>query len=1579
MTEILLPTVNFDSTPGYNEFRFLHDAYSREFFYRSLISCTPGIVDRSGDPAAAPFETTRPLFVSVNSANSLSLDITSGYAITPNHRLIVVNENLSAVPLPDITADRVYVVGIEYKLVASSETRLNRFGTPAEVRLERPTATPYGGEASTLANALVVVNINDYFNASLYSEERKQNIVILGVVTARSDAVTSQLSLEVDLTRTLFTFNRPWFTTEDTEHRSRIGSGLVTDNNPHATELQDLSSAGFTLYQQLLVKGGVYSKDSTYYGYPGTFCEELVTVNRYEVDETGDITAEDDLDLEALRGRYFVTLAKVPVRVGSLYKVGEPWKPIPYYWKPGTRYLILGTLEQPLEYGVALTFQYFSVNALMPPFESLAQGVQDFEVGEPIDGLDYIVSGGLALSELAQTSLSLTATCGPIKKAYRMLCDRDGTLILDPQPLVSILKVVDLVAQTTVQVNQAPLNGFAVPLTIGLTRATESLTATPGFELNLKIRIAGTDQNDSTITEDITFKASQWTEQGSSLEEEPLMFRRTKQRFTSITSVQRLNTVSDPDNAGSDALLTVWAEILQASETQELANISSFFWDGQAARRVRDQRVIATSVQRPDQRSYRFPQLMPESDASFVQELFSVILDPPLTDPLKTTKHLALELDDDRYFAETWKTFSSVDTVGLIKVLSYALVTPGTTLTLTDGKVLTFLNGTVDPDIGEVQIPTSSVTGDVEIKNSIVSTVNNPKFDSTWFAEAGNTDVSLSRVESSIDGFFDNKRKKMTFSAQFILGTIDFNVNGTPISTVTSTLVHDNSLAAVVVAVNNLEPTTGVNAVVVSGAPYSFIVFNGPSSGVDFTVSTPVFSAANSAPVTSLTSPFSFTQPTGGALTADHLPDRFLSEEKEWHYLSRAIPWLGVGLQASLSFSGDVATNIQNLDQAEIVPGKILVARRGVPSPSIDRSIGEFLVTDSSLLLTLESIVATINHTGFNSGVRAALNDTNTAVLITIGGYAQASFTLLLEAISGTWVVQDYTPIGGSDSIGFMKTIYPLAKAEWRYQTIDQTDPTVNHGPGNWSPWESMDSISKTAWKFDGPLSFPLYAIQLRLLGPKGKANGFSLYQLSPEVSATNTGLDTRLQIVEADMLGAEGTSGSLANRLLPTINLDGSRVQDTELTAARDGTVTPTQTSLKNRLDVSEGQTYWLTGSADNYLDPTALGNIGVPNRLINGVKDGQDNSNFFAPGSPSASTLTISASSVDPLVLTLKGNYYRIARNLEVDFTGLPSSLTPYFVFAEIKSKVSTFLPAAVNTAADQFTITDHGLVAGDNVTFSSSGTLPAGLTAGTTYYVNVAASTTFEVSATYGGSSVDLTTTGTGTHTVTVVNQEMGRTVYAGFTTAAITSGANILQSSLTFSLVNTMIAAKTPLVLHIPSLATGTKKFFSPISSSVASNQVQIFGEFPANVPLNTYFEIRSYREPTFAVSTTRAETAQRLCIGQVVWNGAAMSDARCYRYLEHYKSTIKGPYTAPLVGSITPVVFDHNLGRIPTNYTLLYHSVSTGDATPTVIQAELIAKVDSTTLTVVNRYDNVLARVFGTPPTAATTGYIQLII
>jgi len=92
-----------------------------------------------------------------------------------------------------------------------------------------------------------------------------------------------------------------------------------------------------------------------------------------------------------------------------------------------------------------------------------------------------------------------------------------------------------------------------------------------------------------------------------------------------------------------------------------------------------------------------------------------------------------------------------------------------------------------------------------------------------------------------------------------------------------------------------------------------------------------------------------------------------------------------------------------------------------------------------------------------------------------------------------------------------------------------------------------------------------------------------------------------------------------------------------------------------------------------------------------------------------------------------------------------------------------LGTSVPQATFTAAttDIITSAAHGLQNGDLLQFTTTTTLPAGLALATNYYVRDVTTDTFKVSATPGGTAVDITDTGTGTHTYHL----MGRVIYVG----------------------------------------------------------------------------------------------------------------------------------------------------------------------------------------------------------------------
>ena len=89
-------------------------------------------------------------------------------------------------------------------------------------------------------------------------------------------------------------------------------------------------------------------------------------------------------------------------------------------------------------------------------------------------------------------------------------------------------------------------------------------------------------------------------------------------------------------------------------------------------------------------------------------------------------------------------------------------------------------------------------------------------------------------------------------------------------------------------------------------------------------------------------------------------------------------------------------------------------------------------------------------------------------------------------------------------------------------------------------------------------------------------------------------------------------------------------------------------------------------------------------------------------------------------------------------------------------------------VNTSTDTITCSAHGYSNGQTITFYGD-TAPGGLTAGTTYYVISAATDSFQVAATAGGSAIDLTATGGTGCQVSVIYED----VYASASSHTVTS--------------------------------------------------------------------------------------------------------------------------------------------------------------------------------------------------------------
>lgn len=145
---------------------------------------------------------------------------------------------------------------------------------------------------------------------------------------------------------------------------------------------------------------------------------------------------------------------------------------------------------------------------------------------------------------------------------------------------------------------------------------------------------------------------------------------------------------------------------------------------------------------------------------------------------------------------------------------------------------------------------------------------------------------------------------------------------------------------------------------------------------------------------------------------------------------------------------------------------------------------------------------------------------------------------------------------------------------------------------------------------------------------------------------------------------------------------------------------------------------------------------------------------------------------------------------------------------------------------------TLASNGFENGQAVKFTTTGTLPSGLSPSTTYYVVNVASTTFSVAATVGGTAINTTSAGSGTHTcehATKVcsNPTAGISVvqYAGHGTAGKTYGHGLTVKP-SFILIKRLLATSDWRVYHS---AQGATKYAAINSSAAFSTNSTVWND------------------------------------------------------------------------------------------------------------------------------------------------------
>lgn len=147
------------------------------------------------------------------------------------------------------------------------------------------------------------------------------------------------------------------------------------------------------------------------------------------------------------------------------------------------------------------------------------------------------------------------------------------------------------------------------------------------------------------------------------------------------------------------------------------------------------------------------------------------------------------------------------------------------------------------------------------------------------------------------------------------------------------------------------------------------------------------------------------------------------------------------------------------------------------------------------------------------------------------------------------------------------------------------------------------------------------------------------------------------------------------------------------------------------------------------------------------------------------------------DGSVVTFAGTVDRLYQLNNTNFTWTPVSRV------QALTSISNASPAVFTKAA-------HGYAIGDSIVLSTSGTLPTGLTAGTVYYIITAGFTVnaFEVALTPGGTAINTSGAGSGTHSATGIYSSLSVTAqwqFAQFGNLVFATQANAVLQVLDLS--------------------------------------------------------------------------------------------------------------------------------------------------------------------------------------------------
>ena len=574
----ILPGLNYDSKLSVDDLTFsseqteeaILDRFKLVFGTGALTPAKSGIVD-SADPQGVveTDQDSRPLLVYTSSSDPLKVNIAPGITVNADGSIVAQTTLIEEFELARTNANDIVVVFAENVIEDAGPTRITRYNTAQPTRRVQSDTKIY--------SAL----LTDYQNTSIFTPSRKDGITVLAVIKV-VETVSSSLELVFDYTDTVYSFNRPWFSPVDIEHRSKIGSGETTDRNPHGLTYNDLSSGNLTLYDQVLPIGAIQSRDDDIKGSPGIKCQETITPSRVLTDGTGgSVTAGSRFG--GANANYIV-LAQYPGHITAFYLQTKQGRDISFDLIRGTKIVVLPHDEVITEDAI---IEYTTVSALEPP-QAILSNLITF--GQPNVETELIFTGGITVSEIANPSIQFDGT-GPVPEYFDLYLNPEGYIYRNPEVIGTTILLDDVgTIKTAVDYTFLDLARVQIGLADANTVSTMAIT----------IRLYGLDENDTAFSEDVSFSGSTWSNVVLPGVPTPSQSISSSNLFKTLTDIQILSRTDD----GPSAKITLRGRLKDNESTglNKLARHARITWDGLAVSEIIDIRNVSPTIPAPENR-----------------------------------------------------------------------------------------------------------------------------------------------------------------------------------------------------------------------------------------------------------------------------------------------------------------------------------------------------------------------------------------------------------------------------------------------------------------------------------------------------------------------------------------------------------------------------------------------------------------------------------------------------------------------------------------------------------------------------------------------------------------------------------------------------------------------------------------------------------------------------------------------------------------------------------------------------------------------------------------------------------------